>query len=173
MEAWTPEVRRVVRAYLRAVAAAEPFQRELARRYGLAIGDIGALRVLRDRGDLAISQLGGVLCMKASTATNLVDRLERAGLVGRGVDPADRRVTKVSLTPLAMEALGDHALVEEAGLIARMERLSREEQLELASLLERIAGPESRGSTDTSRESGRGASVELSPQQPALTGNRE
>ena len=94
---WTPEVRRVVRAYLNAVAAAEPLQRELARRYGLAIGDIGALRVLRDRGDLGVSQLGGALGMKASTATNLVDRLERAGLVGRGVDHADRRVTLVSL----------------------------------------------------------------------------
>jgi DNA-binding MarR family transcriptional regulator len=173
LEAWTPEVRRVVRAYLHAVAAAEPFQRELARRYGLAIGDIGALRVLRDRGDLAISQLGGLLCMKASTATNLVDRLERAGLVGRGVDPADRRVTLVHLTSLAMEALSDHALVEETGLIARMERLSSSEQDELASLLERIAGPVADESVDAGPENASDRPAQLSPQQPALSGNRE
>ena len=162
-----------MRAYLHAVAAAEPFQRELARRYGLAIGDIGALRVLRDRGDLAISQLGGALCMKASTATNLVDRLERAGLVGRGADPADRRVTLVSLSPLAKEALSDYTLVEETGLIARMERLSPAEQVELAALLEQIAGPGAGGPADAGREDEGDAPAESNPQQPAFTGTRE
>jgi DNA-binding MarR family transcriptional regulator len=173
VQAWTPEVRRAVRAYLRAVAAAEPFQRELARRYGLAIGDIGALRVLRDRGDLPISQLGGVLCMKASTATNLVDRLERAGLVRRGTDPTDRRVTLVSLSPLAKEALSDYTLVEETGLIARMERLSPAEQIELASLLEQIAGPGADVSVDADREHEGDEPATTQPQMPAFTGNRE
>ncbi len=173
MEAWTPEVRRAVRAYLNAVAAAEPFQRELARRYGLAIGDIGALRVLRDRGDLAISQLGGALCMKASTATNLVDRLERAGLIGRGADPADRRVTLVSLSPLAKEALSDHTLVEETGLIARMERLSPAEQTELASLLERIAGPGADVLVEGGSEREGDEPATTNPQQTTVTGSRE
>ncbi len=141
MAEFTPETRRLVRAYLHAVAVAEPLQRELARRYGLAIGDIHALRVLRDRGRLPISHLGAAVGVKPSNATNLVDRLEAAGLVVRSADGTDRRVTSVCLTSLAEEALSDRDLVESTGLVARFERLTAVERLQLAALLEQIADP--------------------------------
>ena len=139
---WYPDTRRVLRAYLRAVASAEPLQRELARTYGVALGDLHALRRLRDLGDVPISRLGAALAIKPSSATNLVDRLEAAGLVERGADPADRRVTTLHLTARAHEALGDRALFESSGLVRRVERLTPGERLQLATLLERLLEPE-------------------------------
>ncbi len=141
MSEWSPETRRALRAYLRAVALADPLQRELARTYGVTLGDLHALRLLRDLGEVPINRLGAELGRKPSSATNLVDRLEAAGLVERGADPADRRITSLRLTPRAHEALGDRALFESSGLVRRVERLTPDERLLLATLLERLLEP--------------------------------
>lgn len=137
----SPDMRRVLRAYLAAVALADPLQRELARTYGVAIGDLHALRLLRDLGEVPINRLGAALGIKPSHATKLVDRLEGAGLVERGADPIDRRVTALRLTERANDALGDRALVESSGLVARIERLLPGERLQLATLLEHLLEP--------------------------------
>ncbi len=141
MSEWSPETRRVLRAYLRAVASGEPLQRELARRYSLSLADLHALRALRDLGEVPISRLGAALGIRPSNATNLVDRLETAGLVERGADPADRRVTVLRLTPRARTALSDREVLASSGLSDRVERLTPAERLELASLLERVLEP--------------------------------
>ena len=138
MSEWSPDTRRVLRAYLRAIAVAEPLERELAARYGVALGDVHSLRVLRDLGGVPISRLSAALCIKASRATNLVDRLEGAGLVERGVDPSDRRVTTLRLTARAQEALGDRALFESSDLVRHVESLTSDERVLLSTLLERM-----------------------------------
>ncbi len=138
MSEWSPDTRRVLRAYLRAISVTEPLQRELARRYGVALGDVHSLRLLRDLGEVPISRLSAALCIKASRATNLVDRLEGAGLVERGADPADRRVTTLRLTARAQEALSDRALFESSDLVRHVERLTPGERVLLATLLERM-----------------------------------
>lgn len=141
MADWSPETRRVLRAYLDAVALAEPLQRELARTYGVALGDLHALRLLRDLGTVPIGRFGAALQLHPSSTTNLVDRLEGAGLVERGADPSDRRVTLLRLTERASDALGDRALVESSGLVARIERLGPGERIQLTTLLERLLEP--------------------------------
>ena len=138
MHEWSPDTRRVLRAYLRAIAVAEPLQRELARRYGVTVGDLASLRALADLGEVPIGRLAAALAIRQSSATNLVDRLATAGLVARGVDPADRRVTTLRLTDRAREALGDRALFEASGLPRRVARLSPGERVQLAALLERM-----------------------------------
>jgi DNA-binding MarR family transcriptional regulator len=135
---WSPETRLALRAYVRAVALADSLQRDLARTYSVALGDLHALRLLGDLGEATVSRLGAGLELKPSSATNLVDRLEAAGLVKRGTDPADRRVTTLALTPRAHAALEDRALVESSGLVRRVERLAPGDRLLLASLLERL-----------------------------------
>ena len=138
MSDWSPETRLALRAYVRAVALADSLQRDLARTYSVALGDLHALRLLGDLGEATVSRLGAGLELKPSSATNLVARLEAAGLVKRGTDPADRRVTTVALTPRAHAALEDRALVESSGLVRRVERLAPGDRLLLASLLERL-----------------------------------
>ncbi len=138
MADWSADTRRALRAYLAAVALADPLQRELARTYGVALGDLHALRLLRDLGEVPINRLSAALSIKPSNSTKLVDRLEGAGLVERVADPADRRVTALRLTERANDALSDRSLVESSGLVARIERLAPGERLQLAALLERL-----------------------------------
>jgi DNA-binding MarR family transcriptional regulator len=131
----------VLRAYVRAVALAEPLQCELAARYGLSLGDLHAVRVLGRIGEVPVSRFGAELGVPRSTVTNLVDRLERAALVERTASPTDRRVTLVRLSAAGRTVLEDTGLVLDSELARRLCGLDRESQVALAELLERLVAP--------------------------------
>ena len=52
---------------------------------------------------LSMRDLGDAVVISKSGLTGVVDRMAKAGLVGRVPDPGDRRVTLVALTPLGAE----------------------------------------------------------------------
>jgi DNA-binding MarR family transcriptional regulator len=134
--------RRVLRAYLRAVTLAEPLQRDLAARHGISLGDLHAVGVLARQGEIPISGLGAELDVPRSTITNLVDRLERAGLVNRRPSITDRRVTLVGLTQAGRVAVENARLFRGSRVAARLLALEPEAQTLLAELLERVVeGP--------------------------------
>ena len=99
------------------------------------------LGVLRRSGApyrMSPTDLARTLLVTAASVTHRVDRLERAGLVRRTPDPADRRGVLVQLTAKGLRiverALDAHAAAEEeavAGLTAR-------EREELARLLRKL-----------------------------------
>ncbi len=137
-----PTGRRVLRAYLRAVALAEPLQRALAARHSISLGDLHAVRVLARQGEVPISGFGAEISVPRSTVTNLVDRLERAGLVERRPSATDRRVTLVALTRAGREAVEDTQLIRRSRVAAQLLALEPGAQVLLAELLERVlAGP--------------------------------
>ena len=133
-----PTQRRVLRAYLRAVALAEPLQRELAARHGVSLGDLHAVRVLARIGEVSMSSYGSELGVPRSTITNLVDRLERAGLVERASSAKDRRVTLVRLAAAGRRAVEDTDVLLRSQVAARLLDLEPEAQVRLAELLERV-----------------------------------
>jgi DNA-binding MarR family transcriptional regulator len=133
--------RRMFAAFLRAAALAEPLQREVASRHGIALADLHALRVLELSGAIPVSHLGAELGLARSSATNLVDRLERAGLVDRATDAQDRRVTLVRPSKAGLEALESYQIVRESELVARLLRLDEAERKAFADLLDRITAP--------------------------------
>ncbi len=128
-------------AFLRAAALVEPLQREIAARHGIALADLHALRVLELSGAAPVSRLGAELGLARSSATNLVDRLERAGLVGRAASPDDRRVTLVRPSAAGLAALESFAMVRESDLVRRLLTLDEAERAAFADLLERVAAP--------------------------------
>jgi len=91
--------RRTLRAFLRAVTLLEPLRSELAATHGISLGDLYAVRVLARLGEVPVSRYGAELGLPRSTITNLVDRLERAGLVARVASPSDRRVMESPTIP--------------------------------------------------------------------------
>ena len=95
-------------------------------------------------GEAPVSRYGAELGLARSTITNLVDRLERAGLVARVACPTDRRVTLVQLTPTGMRAVDAVAAVAESDIARRVLALPEPDQVALAELLERLlaADPE-------------------------------
>ena len=71
---------------------------------GLDPRDVGALRCLRAAGSASQSELAGLLDVSAATVVEIVDHLERAGLVTREAD-GDRRVHRLRLQPAALPVL--------------------------------------------------------------------
>ena len=134
--------RRVLRAYLRAVALAEPLQRDLAARHGVSLGDLSAVRSLARLGATPVSQFGAELGLPRSTITNLVDRLEGARLVERAASPTDRRVTLVKLTPAGEQVVEAVALLRDSVVARRLLALDPATQETLAGILERVLARE-------------------------------
>jgi DNA-binding MarR family transcriptional regulator len=137
----SPARRRVLRAYLRAVVLAEPLQSELAGRHGLSLGDLHAVRALDRLGEVPVSRYGAEMAVPRSTITNLVDRLERAGLVERAGSPIDRRVTLVRLSAAGRAVVEDTGFLLDSDLARRLFRLDPEAQATLADLLELLVSP--------------------------------
>ena len=70
--------------------------------HGVSLGEFDVLAALRRSGnnaELTPSILAKVAMLSPSGMTNRLDRLEEAGLLVRRPDPADRRVSLISLTP--------------------------------------------------------------------------
>ncbi len=63
------------------------------------------LKLLRERGPQTIGGLAAGRAVALNTASTLADRLAAAGLVVRAADPQDRRLVRVSLTPLGTQLL--------------------------------------------------------------------
>ncbi len=131
--------RRLLRAFVRAVALAEPLQRRLASDFGISLADLWALRALSRLGEAPISRYGRELGLHRSTITNLVDRLEGAGLVERAPIEGDRRITIVRLTARGRGAFEAVSVLRDSPLAHRLLALHPADQAALAELLERVA----------------------------------
>jgi DNA-binding MarR family transcriptional regulator len=112
--------------------------------HGLRLGEFDVLAALRRQGPPYRLSPGALLhatLVTSGTMTNRLDRLERAGLVGRAPDPLDKRGVLVTLTP-AGRARVDAALTDllaaERALLAGLPAPSR---ATLAGLLRLLLAP--------------------------------
>jgi DNA-binding MarR family transcriptional regulator len=115
----------------------EPVYRE----HGLEPGWHDVLATLRRGGPpyrLRPSEFTSALMLTSSGTTKRLDRLEQAGLITRGPDPADRRGTLITLTPKGLELIDNVTeahLDNERRLLAS---LNDAEQRRLADLLRKL-----------------------------------
>jgi DNA-binding MarR family transcriptional regulator len=72
---------------------------------GLRGAHHAVLRVLTTQGAMSQRNLAGALFVDQSTIVDLIDQLQRQGLVERDRDPADRRAYLLRLTPEGIETL--------------------------------------------------------------------
>ena len=79
-------------------AELEAFDDAAARALGVGRSDLRALNLLEE-GPVAAGELAASLSLSSGAVTALVDRLERAGYVGRTADAGDRRRVLVQLRP--------------------------------------------------------------------------
>jgi len=63
------------------------------------------LRSMESHGAVKMSEVAALLAIKPPAASAAVAALERAGHVERSIDPTDRRVTLVTITPTGRDAL--------------------------------------------------------------------
>ncbi|MFS8631057.1 MAG: molybdopterin-dependent oxidoreductase, partial [Bacillales bacterium] len=71
--------------------------REILTQYPITPPQFVALQWLLEEGDLTIGELSNKMYLACSTTTDLIDRMERNGLVSRVRDEHDRRVVRIHL----------------------------------------------------------------------------
>src|SRR5437762_11365669 len=67
------------------------FHQAAAAKWGLGITDTKTISVLLQEGPMTAGQLGRRLSLTTGAVTNVIDRLERRGMVRRTSDAKDRR----------------------------------------------------------------------------------
>ena len=137
MAAALPALRHRFRTGVPAEARAH-FQEQLGH---LTATQLEALFFLHQRGEgMTMNELAAAQATAPSTATELVDRLVRIGLVVRVREPEDRRVVRVALAPGAREQFEQLARRRTANLEVVTESLSDAELETFVGLLEKVAG---------------------------------
>ncbi len=79
----------------------------LLRPLGVSAAGGLVLGMLRDRGPMSPSELGGHLQVTRATVTGVVDSLQRRGFVERTPNPDDRRSLTIDITPSGLAVLGE------------------------------------------------------------------
>jgi DNA-binding MarR family transcriptional regulator len=90
--------RAIVAGLRRVVRALEVYSQEVRQSFGLTGPQLWALKTLEQRGPLTTGELAGELLVHQSSASLLVDRLERRGLVRRRRVASDRRFVRIELS---------------------------------------------------------------------------
>jgi DNA-binding MarR family transcriptional regulator len=96
------DVSAIVGGLRRVVRALELYSQEVRRDFGLTAPQLWALKTLGRRGPLTVNELAAALHVHQSSASLLVNRLERRGLVRRSREPADRRFVRIEPTDRAL-----------------------------------------------------------------------
>ena len=105
---------------------------------GINRGEFDVLATLRRSGEpfqLSPKALTAAMMLTSGGMTGRLDRLERAGLVARSPDPADRRGLVITLTPAGRTLIDEAVAVGLAAQREVLERLPEPRRRQLATLL--------------------------------------
>lgn len=109
--------------------------------FGLQPGEFDVLATLRRSGSpyaLTPTELYEAAMISSGSMTNRIDRLEKAGLVARKPNPADRRGTLVALTADGLALIETAVDAHVANQHAIVAGLTLEEQELLSRLLKKL-----------------------------------
>jgi DNA-binding MarR family transcriptional regulator len=108
---------------------------------GVPAPQLSALSVIVFAGPVTLGALATAEQVRPPTITRLVEKLERAGLVERSADPADRRIARVAATPRGVKLLHDGRRRRVASLAASLRELPAAERaalLKAVPVLEKV-----------------------------------
>ena len=99
---------------------------------------MGVLFVVRQAGGLRMGDLANRLGVAPRTVTDLVDGLERDGLLVRKPDPADRRATRLELAPDSTTDFDKMRAIQKAFIAEIFSPLTPLERRTLVRLLDKL-----------------------------------
>ena len=79
--------------------------REILSDFNITIPQFTALQILINKGNMTIGELSKSMALACSTITDLIDRMEKAGLVVRKKDEKDKRVVRIEVLSKGYEIL--------------------------------------------------------------------
>ena len=107
----------------------------------LTASRFAALVSVEQFGPLTLGELAAMEQVQPPSMTRIVAALEEHGFVTREVDPSDRRIARVAITPVGRSMLAVNRTRRTAFLAQRVERFTPAERAQLAAaipLLERL-----------------------------------
>ena len=110
-----------LRAYVKLLRAAKAVVARLEpglANAGLTLTQLGVLEAVLHKGPLTQRELGRKVLTSAGNMTDVIDKLERRGMVSRSRKPGDRRAVRVELTPEGQRRI-EAIFPPHAGKIAR------------------------------------------------------
>lgn len=113
--------------------------REILADFEITPPQFNALLTLIQDGSLTIGELGEKMYLACSTATDLVDRMERNGLVARERDTNDRRVIRLKVLDRGHQMLEEVMTARRKYLSGVLERISEEETANMIVALTHLA----------------------------------
>jgi MarR family 2-MHQ and catechol resistance regulon transcriptional repressor len=136
-----PDVAKAVRVYvklLRATRSVIGRLEPLLAAHGLTMTQFGVLELLLHQGPLPHREIGRKVLTSPGNLTDLVDKLQARGLVGRVRDPRDRRLVRVELTRAGRALVQDLFPRHATDIAATMDGLSCAELRVLEPLLRKL-----------------------------------
>jgi MarR family transcriptional regulator, 2-MHQ and catechol-resistance regulon repressor len=136
-----PAVREAVRTYVKLMRATRSVVARIEPRlaeHGLTVTQLGVLEALLHKGPMGQRLLGRKVLTSAGNLTDVIDKLERRGLVCRHRDAQDRRSVRVELTGEGRTLIEGLFPLHAADIAAAMSSCSTTELRELGALLRRL-----------------------------------
>jgi MarR family 2-MHQ and catechol resistance regulon transcriptional repressor len=105
---------------------------------GLGFSDFAVLEVLLNKGPQKVNDIGRRVDLTSGSITTAIDRLEKRGLVVRGLDDEDRRSRIVRLTPEGRARIAETFAEHAAALEVAASGLTKAERKSLIALLKKL-----------------------------------
>lgn len=112
--------------------------RDILVDFGITNPQFGALLALRDNSNMTMGELCDKLFLACSTATDLVDRMEKNGFLERKRDSQDRRVIRLSISERGQQVISEVIAARRRYVSSILEKLSDEEISQLAQSLDKL-----------------------------------
>jgi MarR family transcriptional regulator, organic hydroperoxide resistance regulator len=109
------------------------------QRTGVSGAQLWVLAELHRRPGIRVTELARAMAVHQSTASNLVERLEKLRLIERERSPADQRVVHLSLTDAGRRTIAGAPLPLEGVLPDALRSLAHEDLVALQRQLEHLA----------------------------------
>ena len=129
----------VLTSLRRVIRATDLHSRRLAKTSGLTAPQILLLQAIRKLEDSTSGRLAAEVNLSQATVTNILDRLEKRGLVTRERSTIDKRKVHVHLTPHGDEVLRDAPTPLQEQFAQQFGDLEEWEQTMILSSLQRVA----------------------------------
>jgi len=113
--------------------------REILADFEITPPQFDALLILIQSGVLTIGELGDKMYLACSTATDLVDRMERNGLVARERDTLDRRVIRLRVLEKGHQMLAEVMAARKCYLAEILSKVSPDETAAMITALTHLS----------------------------------
>ena len=122
--------------------------KDLQRRYGLTGPQLVILKEIADRGTISVTQLARIISLSQATVTDILNRLEKKGLVTRSRSATDKRRILIATTQACDNILEMAPPSLQETFTKRFSNLDEWEQLMILSAFKRVVDLMSAGKID-------------------------